>query len=62
MTMDPQPFIFAAYAVTLIGVLGYLAASLRRMRTAERLAGDDGAGGPLKPDSGLKPNSTGEVR
>lgn len=39
--MDHQPFILAAYALTLGGVLTYLTLSLRRMRNAERLAGDD---------------------
>lgn len=39
--MNPEPFIIAAYAVTLGGVFGYLGLSLRRMRNAERLQGDD---------------------
>jgi uncharacterized integral membrane protein len=36
--MNHWPFIIAAYAVTIIGTLGVLVASIVRMRRAERQA------------------------
>lgn len=41
MSMAHTPFLVAAYAITLIGILGLLGWSWRRMRRAERALDKD---------------------